>query len=57
MELEGQVLVIKRIRVRYNLSAPGADPEKVARVHSIHQQGCPLHRSIEKAIEITTEMA
>lgn len=56
MELEGGVLVIRRIHVVYNLSAPDAAAEVVERVHAVHKDGCPVYKSIERAIEITTEL-
>jgi len=49
------VLVIKRIHVAYALSTPDAPAEVVERVHAIHKDGCPVYRSIHRAIEITTE--
>ncbi len=55
IELEQKVLVIKRIHVIYNLTAPEADRETVERVHSVHHEGCPVYRSIHRAIDITTE--
>jgi uncharacterized OsmC-like protein len=48
--------VIRRIHVVYNLTAPSADRETVERVHAVHHEGCPVYRSIHKAIDITTEV-
>jgi uncharacterized OsmC-like protein len=50
------VLVIKRIHVIYNLSAPDAAADVLERVHSVHKDGCPVYQSIHRAIEITTEL-
>ncbi|HUP46639.1 MAG TPA: OsmC family protein [Thermoanaerobaculia bacterium] len=55
IELESSVLVIKRIHVIYHLTAREAQGEVVERVHAVHQDGCPVYRSIHRAIEITTE--
>jgi len=55
LELESNVLVIKRIHVTYNLTASDAPAELVERVHDVHKDGCPVYRSIHSAIEITTE--
>ena len=55
IELESDVLVIKRIHVAYALSAPEAPAEVIERVHAVHKDGCPVYRSIHRAIEITTE--
>jgi uncharacterized OsmC-like protein len=51
------VLVIKRIRVRYILTGCPDDKREVAeRSHSFHASRCPVAKSIEKAIEISTEL-
>ncbi len=55
VELENNVLVIKRIHVVYHLVAPQDVKETVERVHRIHADHCPVYRSLYKAIEITTE--
>jgi uncharacterized OsmC-like protein len=47
-------LVIRRIHVHYELSAGGADPEIVERVHSLHADRCPVARSIRDSIDIST---
>jgi uncharacterized OsmC-like protein len=55
--LEDKVLVIKRIRVRYTLAGCPEDKREAAeRSHSFHASRCPVAKSIEKAIEITTEL-
>lgn len=55
IELEGSVLIIRRINVFYKLRAPEAQREVVERVHSIHADRCPVARSLKGAIEIHTE--
>jgi uncharacterized OsmC-like protein len=51
------VLVIKRIRVRYTLTGCPEDKREAAeRSHSFHASRCPVAKSLEKAIEITTEL-
>ncbi len=51
------MLVIKRIHVRYGgLRINDEDREKVDRVLAVHQAGCPVARSLEGAIEITTSL-
>lgn len=55
VELEGKVLVLKRIHVIYSgLDLAAADPETVQRVVDTHAQGCPVARSIGAAVDITT---
>ncbi|HXM72052.1 MAG TPA: OsmC family protein [Candidatus Dormibacteraeota bacterium] len=56
--LDEKVLVIKRIRVRYTLTGCPEDKKEVAeRAHSFHASRCPVAKSIEKAIEISTQLA
>ncbi|MDH3425880.1 MAG: OsmC family protein [Acidimicrobiia bacterium] len=56
VELEGKVLVVKRIHVTYHLAgAKHEDLETIERVHGFHADKCPVARSIRDAIDITTE--
>ena len=55
VEKEGGVLVLKRIHVRYELRTT-ADVETVERVHEMHHEHCPVYRSIDRAIEVTTSL-
>ena len=50
------MLVIKRIRVLYRLSVPEARREETERVHSFHVRFCPVARSLQGAIDVTTEL-
>ncbi len=51
------MIVIKRIHVVYELKVgEDASRETIERVHSVHKEGCPVYRSIEKAIDVTTEL-
>ena len=55
VELDGKVLVIKRIHVTYSgLEVAADDRDKVERVLATHAQGCPVARSLQGSIEITT---
>ncbi len=56
MELDGSVLVIKRIHVIYHLATPAEDRDKVERAYAIHAENCPVYRSLCAAIAITTEL-
>ncbi|WP_089336677.1 OsmC family protein [Blastococcus mobilis] len=57
VELEGKVLVVKRIKVTYTgLSIAAEDAEKVQRVLAFHADGCPVARSLRGAIDITTQL-
>ena len=53
--MEEKVLILRRIHVIYHLIAPEESRAVVERVHRIHARSCPVFRSLEKAIEITTE--
>ncbi len=56
VEKEGGVLVIRRIHVNYKLRVPNPDEvrDTVARVLEMHVDKCPVARSIQGAIEVTT---
>jgi len=57
VELEGKVLVVKRIHVTYRgLDVAAEDAEKVQRVLAFHADGCPVARSLRGSIEITTQV-
>jgi organic hydroperoxide reductase OsmC/OhrA len=50
------VLVIKRINVRYRLAVPADRRPDAQRAHEFHARFCPVARSLEGAIEITTQL-
>ena len=50
------MLVIKRIKVRYALSVPDDRRAEVERVHGFHARFCPVARSLDGAIEVSTEL-
>lgn len=50
------VLVIRRIHVTYKLEGARAHRAVVERVHGFHARKCPVYRSLEAAIEITTSL-
>jgi len=50
------VLVIQRINVRYRLSLPEDEREVATRVHGFHARSCPVARSLEGGIEVSTEL-
>ena len=57
VELEGKVLVVKRIAVTYSgLDVVDEDTEKVQRVLAVHADGCPVARSLRGSIEISTQL-
>lgn len=54
MEVEGNVLILRRIKTNYKLRAPEAQREVIERIHAIHADHCPVARSLKGAIEIQT---
>ena len=57
MVVEDRVLVIRRIRISYRLKGCPADKREAAeRAHSFHAGRCPVARSIERSIDITTAL-
>ncbi len=56
IELEDNVLVIRRIHTKLKLKAEVKDRETAARVHGFFAEKCPIYRSLKAAIEITTEL-
>ena len=57
IELEDNVLVIRRIHVRLRLKADESQRETVNRVYGFFADRCPIYRSLKAAIQITTELA
>ena len=57
VELEGKVLVIRRIHVVLELRARPEHRETAERVHGFFADSCPLYRTLKDAIRITTELA
>ena len=56
VELEGRVLVIRRIHVRLKLRAEEQHRETAFKVHGFFAEKCPGYLSLYKAITITTEL-
>ncbi len=55
--VEDKVLVIKRIRVRYQLTGcPDDKREAAERAHTFHAARCPVAKSISGSIVISTEL-
>lgn len=56
VELEGGVLIIRRIHARLTLRAEPAQWETARRVHGFFADKCPIYLSLKNAIAITTEL-
>lgn len=57
VEKEDGVLVIKRIHVVYRLACDEADRETARRTHGLHHSHCPVYRTVQGCIDVTTELA
>jgi uncharacterized OsmC-like protein len=56
IETEDKVLVVKRIKQTFHLTADEEDREKIERVLKVYAASCPVARSIQESIEITSEL-
>jgi uncharacterized OsmC-like protein len=56
VELEGKVLVIRRIHVRYHLKIAPDKREVAERVLGFHADFCPVARTIGGCVAITTSL-
>ena len=56
IEVEGKVLVIKRIKQTFHLTADEGDRETIERVLGFYADYCPVARSVKECIEITSEL-
>jgi len=54
VETEEGVLVIRRIHVAMRLVASEQLKETVERVHGVYPMRCPLYRTLQKAIQLTS---
>jgi len=57
VELDDNVLVIRRIHVVLKLKAEESHRETASRVHGFFADRCPVYRTLKSAITITTELA
>jgi uncharacterized OsmC-like protein len=56
IEAEGKVLVVKRIKQTFHLTAEEDDREKIERVINVYADSCPVARSVKGSIEIESEL-
>ena len=58
IELDGKVLVIKRIHVSYSgVRIPDDKRDAAERALTTHHRSCPVSRSLEAGVEISTSWA
>ena len=56
IETEDKVLVVKRIKQTFHLTADEKDRVKIERVINVYAASCPVARSIRGSIDITSEL-
>ncbi len=56
VELDDNVLVIRRIHVVLKLKAEASQRETAMRAHGFYADKCPVYRTLKPAIAITTEL-
>lgn len=56
IELDGKVMVIKRIHVTYHLKLQPDQRETAEKVHGFHQDYCPVARTMKGCVDFTTEL-
>jgi hypothetical protein len=56
VELDGKVLVLRRIHVKLRLKAEEAQRQVAERVHGFFASNCPVYRSLHPQIAMTTEL-
>jgi len=56
VEVERKVLVIKRIKQVFHVTADEEDRETIERVLEVYADGCPVARSVKESIEISSEL-
>ena len=56
IEVESKVLVIKRIKQLFQVTADEEDRETIERVLSVYADSCPVARSVKESIEISSEL-
>jgi uncharacterized OsmC-like protein len=56
IEVERKVLVIKRIKQTFHLTASENDRETIERVLEVYADSCPVAASVKGSIEISSEL-
>ena len=56
IEVESKVLVIKRIKQTFHLTAAESDRETIERVLEVYADSCPVAATVKGSIEITSEL-
>jgi uncharacterized OsmC-like protein len=56
IETDDGVLVIRRIRVGYQLRVPPDQAEAAMRAHDMHHPKCPVYRTLHGCVDISTAL-
>jgi uncharacterized OsmC-like protein len=56
IEVESKVLVIKRIKQTFHLTADESDRKTIARVLEVYADSCPVAASVKGSIEISSKL-
>jgi uncharacterized OsmC-like protein len=56
IEVESKVLVVKRIKQTFHLTADEEDREIIERMLEVYADSCPVARSVRDSIEISSEL-
>jgi uncharacterized OsmC-like protein len=56
VETEKKILVVRRIKQIFHLTADEKDRDKIERVLGVYADSCPVARSIKGSIEISSEL-
>jgi len=56
IEVEGKVLVIKRIKQTFHLTAAESDRKTIESVLEVYADSCPVAASVKGSIEISSEL-
>jgi uncharacterized OsmC-like protein len=56
IETENEILVVKRIKQTFHLTAHEKDRQKIERALRVYADSCPVARSVKGSIDITSEL-
>ena len=56
IEVQSKVLVIRRIKQTFHLTAEESDRETIERVLEVYADSCPVAASVKGSIEISSEL-
>ena len=56
IEVQSKVLVIRRIKQTFHLTADESDRESIERVLEVYADSCPVAASVKGSIEISSEL-